>query len=137
METGKLKTEKDPPLPIKNLVKDERTHKITGAVLILLAFFLFVAFSSYLFTWKADQASVLNQGLSPLFSAGSIKTVNLLGNLGAVVSHFFFYYGFGISSFLLCTFFFVSGVNLLIRKKIILCLAQYKIRGCRPGIPEC
>ena len=116
-ETGKLKTEKDPPLPIKNLVKDERTHKITGAVLILLAFFLFVAFASYLFTWKADQASVLNKGLSPLFSSGSIKTVNLLGNLGAVVSHFFFYYGFGIASFFLCTFFFVSGVNLLFSKK--------------------
>jgi len=117
-EAGKLKTEKDPPLPIKNLVKDERTHKITGAVLILLAFFLFVAFASYLFTWKADQASVLNKGLSPLFSSGNIKTVNLLGNLGAVTAHFFFYYGFGIASFLLCTFFFVSGVNLLFGKKL-------------------
>jgi DNA segregation ATPase FtsK/SpoIIIE, S-DNA-T family len=117
-EAGKLKAEKDPPLPIKNLVKDERTHKITGAVLILLAFFLFVAFTSYLFTWKADQASVLNKGLSPLFSSGNSKTVNLLGNLGAVVAHFFFYYGFGIASFLLCTFFFVSGVNLLFAKKL-------------------
>ncbi|MEO5683748.1 MAG: DNA translocase FtsK 4TM domain-containing protein [Chitinophagaceae bacterium] len=115
-ETGKLKTEKDQPLPIKNLVKDERTHKITGAVLILLAFFLFVAFASYLFTWKADMKIVFNQGLSPLFS--SVKTTNLLGNLGAVVAHFFFYYGFGIASFLLCTFFFVSGVNLLFGKKL-------------------
>ncbi len=116
-DAGKLKTEKDPPLPIKNLVKDERTHKITGAVLILLSFFLFVAFASYLFTWKTDQASVLNQGLSPLFSSGTVKTANLLGNLGAVTAHFFFYYGFGIASFLLCTFFFVSGVNLLFSKK--------------------
>jgi len=116
-EAGKLKAEKDPPLPIKNLVKDERTHKITGAVLILLAFFLFVAFTSYLFTWKADMKVVFNQGLSPLFS-GKDKAVNLLGNLGAVVAHFFFYYGFGIASFLLCTFFFVSGVNLLFGKKL-------------------
>jgi len=74
--------------------------------------------ASYLFTWKVDQASVLNKGLSPLFSSGSIKTVNLLGNLGAVTAHFFFYYGFGIASFLLCTFFFVSGVNLLFGKKL-------------------
>ena len=117
-EPGKLKAEKDQPLPIKNLVKDERTHKITGAVLILLAFFLFVAFASYLFTWKADQASVMNKGLSPLFSSVSGKTTNLLGNLGAVVAHFFFYYGFGIASFFLCTFFFVSGVNLLFGKKL-------------------
>ena len=115
-EAGKLKTEKDQPLPIKNLVKDERTHKITGAVLILLAFFLFVAFASYLFTWQTDMNVVFNQGLKPLFS--SVKTANLLGNLGAVVAHFFFYYGFGIASFLLCTFFFVSGVNLLFGKKL-------------------
>jgi S-DNA-T family DNA segregation ATPase FtsK/SpoIIIE len=115
-DAGKLKAEKEAPLPIKNLVKDERTHKITGAVLILLAFFLFVAFASYLFTWKQDMKVVFNQGLSPLFS--SVKTANLLGNLGAVVAHFFFYYGFGIASFLLCTFFFVSGVNLLFGKKL-------------------
>jgi DNA segregation ATPase FtsK/SpoIIIE, S-DNA-T family len=114
-ESGKFKAEKDQPLPIKNLVKDERTHKITGAVLILLAFFLFVAFISYLFTWKGDMKVVFNQGLSPLFS--SVKTTNLLGNLGAVTAHFFFYYGFGIASFLLCTFFFVAGVNLLFSKK--------------------
>lgn len=112
----KLKTEKETALPIRDLVKDERTHKITGAVLILLAFFLFVAFASYLFTWKEDMGIVFNHGLSPLFS--SDKAHNLLGNLGAVTAHFFFYYGFGLASFLLCTFFFVSGVNLLFGKKL-------------------
>ena len=115
-EQGKLKTEKEQSLPIKDLVRDERTHKITGAVLILLSFFLFVAFVSYLFTWETDMDKVLNKGWSPLFS--SVKTVNLLGNLGAVVAHFFFYKAFGIASFLLCTFFFVAGVNLLFSKKL-------------------
>ena len=129
-ESGKLKAEKDQPLPLKNLVKDERTHKITGAVLILLAFFLFVAFASYLFTWSKDMSIVFNHGLSPLFSAKE-KASNLLGNLGAVVSHFFFYYGFGIASFFLCTFFFVSGVNLLFSKKYfsIWRNAKYVIAG--------
>jgi DNA segregation ATPase FtsK/SpoIIIE, S-DNA-T family len=115
-EQGKLKTEKEQSLPIKDLVRDERTHKITGAGLILLSFFLFVAFVSYLFTWETDMDKVLNKGWSPLFSA--VKTTNLLGNLGAVVAHFFFYKAFGIASFLLCTFFFVVGVNLLLSKKI-------------------
>ena len=108
--------EKEQAIPIRSLVKDERTHKITGAVLILLSFFLFVAFASYLFTWKADQKIVFNQGLGPLFSP--VKSSNLLGNLGAVTAHFFFYFGFGIASFLLCTFFFVSGVNLLFERKL-------------------
>jgi DNA segregation ATPase FtsK/SpoIIIE, S-DNA-T family len=116
VDAGKLKTEKEASLPIRTLVKDERTHKITGAVLMLLSFFLFVAFASYLFTWKADMGVVFNHGISPLFSP--VKTSNLLGNLGAVTAHFFFYYGFGIASFLLCTFFFVSGVNLLFGKKL-------------------
>ena len=117
-DAGRLKPEKEEPIQVKSLVKDERTHKIAGAGLILLAFFLFVAFTSYLFTWKTDQASVLNKGLSPLFSSGNTKAANLLGNLGAVVSHFFFYKAFGVASFLLCTFFFVAGVNLLFGKKL-------------------
>jgi len=94
-EAGKLKAEKEQPLPIKELVKDERTHKITGAVLILLAFFLFVAFASYLFTRAADMPVVFNQGLAPLFS--SAKATNLLGNLGAVTAHLVFSYCLGKS----------------------------------------
>jgi DNA segregation ATPase FtsK/SpoIIIE, S-DNA-T family len=117
-DPDKLKPEKEEQIPVKNLVKDERTHKIFGAALILLSFFLFVAFTSYLFTWKTDQANVLNKGVSPLFSSGNTKMANLLGNLGALVSHFFFYYGFGIASFLLCSFFFVAGANLLFSKKL-------------------
>jgi S-DNA-T family DNA segregation ATPase FtsK/SpoIIIE len=117
-DSDRLKQEKEEALPVKSLVKDERTHKIFGATLILLAFFFFVAFVSYLFTWKEDQANVLNKGLSPLFTSGNGKSANLLGNLGAVVSHFFFYYGFGLASFLLCSFFFVAGVNLLFEKKL-------------------
>src|SRR5581483_5973376 len=46
------------------------------------------------------------------------KTTNLLGNLGAFVSHKFFYNGFGAASFMFCTLFFVIGVNALLAKKI-------------------
>ncbi len=117
-DAGKLKEEKESTLPIKTLVKDERTHKITGAVLILLAFFLFVAFTSYLFTRKIDGDLVFNQGLGLLFHPGGAKASNLLGNLGAVVSYLFFDNGFGLASYLLCTFFFVAGVNLLLGKQL-------------------
>ena len=117
-EAGKLKTEKDATLPIKTLVKDERTHKITGAVLILLSFFLLVAFTSYLFTRKADGDIVFNHGIAPLLHPENGKTKNLLGNLGAVTSYFFFDNGFGLASYLLCTFFFVAGVNLLLGKRL-------------------
>ena len=112
----KLKAETEEKLPVKDLVKDERTHKIVGATLMLLAFFLFVAFVSYLFTWETDQ-SVATKGFSALLPKAD-KAANLLGNLGAVVSYFFFVYGFGLASFALCTFFFVSGANLLFNKKL-------------------
>jgi DNA segregation ATPase FtsK/SpoIIIE, S-DNA-T family len=111
-----LKPEREEQVQVRQLVQDERTHKIVGAVLILLAFFLAVAFISYLFTWKEDQDKVF-KGASILAPSTDIKAANLLGNIGAYIAHFFFYKGFGAASFLFCTFFFVSGVNLLFGQK--------------------
>lgn len=102
---------------MKSLVKDERTIKITGAVLLLLAIFLFLAFTSYLFTWQEDQDKVFKGGSHFLF-AEDLKVANLLGRLGAWTSHFFFYKGFGLAAYFICTLFFVLGANLLFGKKI-------------------
>ncbi|HSC38743.1 MAG TPA: DNA translocase FtsK 4TM domain-containing protein [Chitinophagaceae bacterium] len=113
----KLKTETEEKIPVKDLVQDERTRKIVGAILILLAFFLFVAFVSYLFTWKEDQ-DIARNGLRILLPSAALKATNLLGNLGALVSYFFFSNAFGFASFALCSFFFVAGANLLFSKKI-------------------
>ena len=111
-----LRADKEQSIDLKALVKDERTWKITGAVFLLIALFLFIAFTSYLFTWKED-FGVARQGLSTLF--GNDEPVkNLLGRFGAIVSHFFIYKAFGIASYLFCTFFFVVGVNLLLRRKV-------------------
>ena len=111
-----LKKEKEESVVVKELVQDERTHKILGTVSILIAIFLFIAFTSYLFTWRDDQAKVF-QGPSILFSSHN-KANNLLGNLGAYISHEFIFKGFGVASYLFCTFFFTTGVNFLLGKKI-------------------
>jgi S-DNA-T family DNA segregation ATPase FtsK/SpoIIIE len=113
---GKLKPEKEARVTARELVKDERTHKITGAVFLLLALFLFIAFTSFLFTWQDDQDKVFH-GVSILWSR-SVKASNLLGNLGALVSYEFFFNGFGIASYLFCTLFFIIGVNLLFARKV-------------------
>jgi len=115
--TGALKQDVEPNLEVKQLLKDERTHKITGAVLLLIAFLLFIAFTSYLFTWEEDQDKVFKAG-SNLFWGTDVKVNNLLGTLGAFLSHFFIYKGFGVASFLICSFFFIVGVNLFFGKKI-------------------
>lgn len=102
---------------MKEIVKDERTYKIAGAVSLLFALFLFIAFSSYLFTWQEDQDKVFQFGVK-IFSTSDVKVSNLLGVLGAYTAHLFIYKGFGLASFLFCTFFFVLGVNLLFGRKV-------------------
>jgi DNA segregation ATPase FtsK/SpoIIIE, S-DNA-T family len=111
-----LKAEKDTKLTVSQVIRDERTHKITGAVFLLISVFLFVAFSSYLFTWREDQDKIF-RGISILSPSHDVKVANLLGNLGAYISHLFFYKGFGIASYFLCSFFFVTGVNWLFSKR--------------------
>jgi S-DNA-T family DNA segregation ATPase FtsK/SpoIIIE len=112
-----LKPEKEEKINLKKLARDERTWKITGAFFILIALFLFISFISYFFTWKEDQDKVFKGASSILFD-NNVKVANLLGRLGAYISHFFIYRGFGIASLFICTFFFVAGVNLLFSKKV-------------------
>ena len=112
-----FKTDKEQPIEVNQLLKDERTHKITGIIFLLIAFLLFIAFTSYLFTWEEDQDKVLSAG-SRLFWGTEVQVSNLLGTLGAYLSHFFIYRGFGVASYFICSFFFVVGVNLFFGKKI-------------------
>ncbi|HUR12554.1 MAG TPA: DNA translocase FtsK [Flavitalea sp.] len=116
-DPDKLKPEKVEQVSVKQLVKDERTHKIAGTVLLLLGLFLFIAFASYLFTWQEDQDKVF-RGSTILFPSTEITTSNLLGNFGAYIAHQFFYNGFGFASFLFCSLFFVIGINALAGRKV-------------------
>ncbi len=111
-----FREERKEKIDLKTLARDERTWKIVGTIFLLISLFLFISFISYLFTWKEDQA-VAKLGLSALLDNDK-PVANLLGRFGAVVSHFFIFNGFGIASFLICTFFFVVGVNLLFRRRV-------------------
>ena len=111
-----LKTEKDTKLTVSQVIRDERTHKIIGAAFLLISIFLFISFTSYLFTWREDQDKVF-RGISILAPSQDIKVANLLGNLGAYIAHLFFYKGFGLASYFLCSFFFITGINWLFARK--------------------
>ena len=112
-----LKTETEEKVVVKQLLKDERTHKITGTIFLLMAFLLFIAFTSYLFTWEEDQDKVFKHGYKLLLGTDA-KVNNLLGTFGAFISHFFIYKGFGIAAYFICSFFFVAGINLFFGKKV-------------------
>jgi S-DNA-T family DNA segregation ATPase FtsK/SpoIIIE len=112
-----LTEDKAEEVTVQEVVKDERTWKILGAVSLLFCIFLFVAYTSYLFTWQEDQDKVHQFGIK-IFSTNDVRVSNLFGVLGAYTAHLFFYKGFGLASYLLCTFFFVLGVNLLFDRKV-------------------
>lgn len=110
-----LKPEKEAEVTVSEVVKDERTTKIAGAVCLLITAFLAVSFTSYFFTWQNDQDKVFQ--FTDVFRDG-VKVNNTMGVLGAYFAHLFIYSGFGLASYLFCTFFFVLGVNLLFGKKV-------------------
>jgi len=120
-----FKQEKEVDIEVKKLLKDERTHKIAGSICLLLAVLFFIAFTSYLFTWDEDQDKVFREGYRLLLGTDT-KVANLMGTFGAFISHFFIYKGFGIASYLICTIFFVLGVNLFFGKKVFSVLRNIK-----------
>ncbi len=120
-----LNPDKDADVTVAEVVKDERTEKIIGSICLLLTLFLFISFTSYLFTWQEDQDKVQQFGVR-IFSTDDVRVNNLLGVLGAYVSHTLWYNGFGLASFLFCTVFFVLGVNLLFGKKVFKLLRNLK-----------
>ncbi len=120
-----LKQEKEEHVEVKQLLKDERTHKIAGSICILIAILFFIAFTSYFFTWEEDQSLVKDAG-SQLLLGTDAKVTNLMGTFGAFISHFFIYKGFGVASYLICSFFFIVGVNLFFGKKIFSVIRNIK-----------
>jgi len=120
-----FKQEKEEVVEVKQLLKDERTHKIVGTFFLLISILLFVAFTSYLFTWEEDQDKVFKNGYKLLLGT-DVKVTNLLGTLGAFIAHFFIYNGFGIAAYLICTFFFIIGINFFFGKKIFSTIRNLK-----------
>lgn len=93
---------------IKHFFESRKTQSIVGLLLFLISIFLLATFISY-FTnqnWEKDQ-SQLNY-----FTHRSEEVNNYLGKIGASVSHFFIYDGFGIASFLIPILLFFTGLYL-------------------------
>ena len=81
---------------------------IFGSLLILLGLALLVSFSSYFFTWKSDQSTLVE------FIDRNAETKNLLSKFGASVSHLFIYKGFGIASMIFAFLIMLTGLSYLL-----------------------
>ncbi|HIP48203.1 MAG TPA: DNA translocase FtsK [Lutibacter sp.] len=80
--------------------------------IMLIALLLFVAFISFFNTWQADQSIISEIGNS------ETKAQNWLGKLGAFISNYILYKGFGIGTFILPILLFFSGLFILLNKSL-------------------
>jgi DNA segregation ATPase FtsK/SpoIIIE, S-DNA-T family len=87
---------------------DERVPKIVGALLLFLAAYMTIAFTSYLFTW-ADDMSLVQPPTLDNFLSSEAEYTNWLGRLGAFASHWLIDWSFGLPSFILIYLAFVYG----------------------------
>ena len=79
-----------------------------GSSLIILSLFLIISFVSYFFTGEIDQSSLNN------FTDKTITNSNSLGKIGATLSDFFIYRGFGLSSIIFPFLIFISALHILL-----------------------
>lgn len=102
---------------ITSFLSNKHNQTILGAFLVLFSIFLTVAFISFFFSWQDDQ-SALSQ-----FSNKAIPTKNLLGKIGAKLSNFFIYKGFGLGAFVIPVTLLLTGARILLQtnlKRIII-----------------
>src|SRR5438309_9609626 len=97
-DRAELKPEKEEQISIQEVAKDDRTKKIIGAVSLLICLFLFIAFTSYLFTWQDDQDKVQTLGVK-IFSTTAVTVENIMGELDAYAAHDIINYGIGLTAY--------------------------------------
>lgn len=93
-----------------------KTQKVIGLTFILFSVYLFIAFTSFVFTWEMDQDKVMGP-ISELFSQ-EVNVNNWLGKIGAVVSNLFIHKWFGMASFFLVPLFLGEGLRKLVSRNI-------------------
>ena len=77
---------------------------ILGSFLFLLGLGLLFSFISYLFTWKVDQSLIAT-------GTREDEASNWLSLVGARISHFFIYKGFGVPALALCILTALTGIH--------------------------
>ncbi|MBX2982257.1 MAG: DNA translocase FtsK 4TM domain-containing protein [Flavobacteriales bacterium] len=94
-------------------LRDERVHKVSGLFLILASFYMLVAFTSYLFTWRMDQ-DLMSRTWGEIFQP-DVRVENWLGKIGALLSHRFIFIWFGVAAFIFVLWAFLAGVRITLR----------------------
>ena len=124
---SKKKKKKERFLGIKKFFYDVRIHKTLGLFLILISIYLFIAFTSYLFSWKYDQSIIDGQSLKFIFNNEGTEVKNWLGKFGAFVSHRFLKLWYGISSYVFSLIAFIIGFRALFKHSLLPIVKSLKV----------
>lgn len=95
---------------LSRFLKSEQTHFVIGLCSALFGVYLMLAFISFFFTGAADQSRLENLSFGDLSSVKN-EITNWTGAIGAYLSNLIINKWTGISSFVLCIFFFCIGLK--------------------------
>ncbi|MGV3504422.1 MAG: DNA translocase FtsK [Adhaeribacter sp.] len=101
-----------------NFIFDRRFQLFVGFFFLLGSLYLTIAFVSYLFTGHADQSVVEALPTTGLKDAG-LESENWLGLVGAWISNYLIYEGFGVAAFFVVPIFFFMGYKIVFRRRNI------------------
>jgi len=94
--------------------RNERFQKIVGLSLLLLSVYSAIAFTSFTFTWQADQDKVVGD----LF-ANDVVVENWLGKFGALLSHVFIHKWFGVASYIFSFLALITGLRITFNLELL------------------
>ncbi len=104
----------------RDFFRNRRLKKTFGLFLVILSIYMLMAFSSYLVSWKADDAVLDGREFNwDLLTNKEIVVENMMGRLGAITAHLFINKWFGISSFLFIFIFSLLGIKFLLNYKLL------------------
>lgn len=106
-------------IPIGKLTRVQEV--ILGLILIGIGLIMFFSFLSFLITWRADQ-SIIDH-----LSQRELPAQNWISKLGAGISNFFIYDGFGIAALSIPTLITITGIYLFAARKTVFTLSRKRI----------
>ena len=90
--------------------KNEKSHKKVGFIFLLIAIYILIACVSFLYNWKNDLDKISGNWVEVLNNP-DILVNNSLGKLGALISHWFIFQGFGVASFIVIALLILIGLK--------------------------
>ncbi len=90
--------------PLYDFIENDKNRYTLGLSLLLVSAFLTLSFASFFFTWEVDQDKIGNWSTTGIevfhddFTTEK-EAQNLMGTIGARLSHFFIFNGIGITAF--------------------------------------